>query len=88
MTNKEMINRLFDDANTSNALNALDCVEEKKLQTNADRIRAMSDEELTYFLCDVGECDRRCPANLSSCVFSDSSCEEAWLKWLTEEVEE
>lgn len=29
MTNKEMINRPFDDANTSNALNALDCVEER-----------------------------------------------------------
>lgn len=32
--------------------------------TNADRIRAMSDEEIANFLCNVGDCDRRCPQRM------------------------
>ena len=74
MTNKEMINRPFDDANTSNALDALDCVEEKKPQTNADRIRAMTDEELMLWLY----------------AYADGSgkTREQWLEWLKEEVED
>lgn len=55
-------------------------------QTNADRIRAMSDEELANMLVDIGECDKRCPAKLDDCIFSDSSCRSAWLDWLQQEA--
>lgn len=54
--------------------------------TNADRIRSMTDEELAYMLVDIGECDRRCPAKLDDCIFSDSSCRSAWLDWLKSPV--
>lgn len=57
-----------------------------KPQTNADRIRQMSDEELADMLVDIGECDRRCPAKLGDCIFSDSSCRSAWIGWLKSTV--
>lgn len=56
--------------------------------TNADRIRAMTDAELANFLNDIGECDRRCPAKIGDCIFSDSSCVAAWLDWLKQEAKE
>lgn len=62
------------------------CQKEYK-QTNADRIRAMTDEEIADFLCDIGECDRRCPAKDDDCIFSDSTCRIAWLGWLKQESE-
>ena len=55
-------------------------------RTNADRIRSMTDEEIADFLCDIGECDRRCPAKIGDCIFSDSTCRIAWLEWLKKEV--
>lgn len=58
------------------------------IKTNADRIRSMTDEEIADFLCDIGECDRRCPAKIGDCIFSDSTCRQAWLEWLKEEVGE
>lgn len=58
-----------------------------KPQTNADSIRQMSDEELADMFVDIGECDRRCPAKLGDCIFSDSSCRSAWLDWLKSPVE-
>lgn len=60
-----------------------DCYKFKKRNTtNADRIRAMSDEELAKFItseyyqphCPVGSCP----------VVED--CEECWLDWLKAEV--
>lgn len=59
-----------------------------KAKTNADSIRAMTDEEIADFLCDIGECDRRCPAKIGDCFFSDSSCRSAWLDWLKEEAKD
>ena len=57
-----------------------------KPQTNADHIRSMTDEEIADFLCDIGECDRRCPAKIGDCIFSDSTCRQAWLEWLKGEA--
>lgn len=52
-------------------------------QTNADRIRSMSDEELAEFLCKVKSdyqwADHEFP--------SDEECGE-WVEWLQTEVEE
>ena len=55
-------------------------------KTNADRIRSMSDAELAGFFCDIGNCDRRCPAKIGDCIFSDAMCAGAWLDWLKQEA--
>ena len=47
----------------------------KKQKTNADMIRSMSDEELVYFILEVG-----CPDG-TVCSCSDN-CENCWMKWL------
>ena len=54
--------------------------------TKADRIRAMSDEELAKFLCDISTaecCDRSCPAR-GICGFGDNGM----IKWLKQPAEE
>ena len=57
---------------TKELLNALDSV--KKPQTNADRIRAMSDEELAK--------------EMRSHAFALATCsEKAWLEWLQSPAE-
>ena len=53
-------------------------------QTNADRIRAMSDEELAEFLCDG------CPPfrkNGVSC-YVPKTCHNCWLDWLKQPVKD
>ena len=58
-----------------------------KPQTNADRIRAMSDEELAEFM---RPWDSGCPRwkeNPLPCSDWDN-CGECWLKWLKEEVKD
>ena len=51
-------------------------------KTNADRIRAMSDEELAQFLNTRG-----CPSeNHSNCF--EMSCKHCWEKWLKQPAEE
>ena len=54
--------------------------------TNADRIRAMTDEQLAYFLLAV-------KIDYAGCAFPDhescpakGSCYDCWLEWLKEEV--
>ena len=54
--------------------------------TNADRIRAMSDEELAEFLCGISTaecCDRSCPAR-HICGYGDSGM----IKWLQQPAKE
>ena len=61
--------------------------EEAPHKTNADRIRAMNDEELAEWICEFSDCDYRCPiggANIS-CVYG---CAYALLVWLKQEVSE
>ena len=58
--------------------------------TNADKIRAMTDEELASTLQDYSSiCGfGRCPAYMHSCGFSVSDCADAWLAWLKQEADE
>ena len=49
-------------------------------RTNADRIRAMSDEELAEFITSCG-----CPDHARSC---QRSCEQCNLEWLKQPAEE
>lgn len=51
----------------------------KKPQTNADRIRAMSDEELAAFLDTINACTCSYAMGKSPCGGEDCPC---WLDWL------
>lgn len=52
-------------------------------KTNADCIRAMSDEELAKWLSDMHD-SVTCPNNGS--VDCNPSCKKCWLDWLKQEV--
>ena len=54
----------------------------KKL-TNADRIRAMSDEELSVWIAGISECPA-CPKGGTEC--DAWTCDGAWLEWLKQEA--
>ena len=61
----------------------------KKSFTNADRIRAMTDEELAWFIYTKTGCDHKCMHwNSESCSDPDSAkvCGEVWLEWLKQEI--
>ena len=55
-----------------------------KAVTNADRIRAMSDEELAEWLGQYGERSFAC-TGLGACD-CQTTCRECWLDWLRQEV--
>ena len=63
----------------------LDLYEEKKPVTNADRIRAMSDEELAEWLSDMHDAVT-CPNN--GAIDCNPSCKRCWLDWLKQEVKD
>ena len=61
-----------------------DCLSEAT-KTNADSIRAMSDEELAKWLCSISTaecCDRSCPAR-NMCDLGDNGL----IKWLKQPAE-
>lgn len=70
--------------------NQFDDCEDKK-PSNADRIRAMTDEELAEFAVSTGQ---GCAPgeNLVECCFDhkdgpvEADCRKCWLDWLKEEV--
>ena len=55
----------------------------EKPQTNADRIRAMTDEELAVFLCDNVDC-AFCEEIKGNCTVG---CKDRMLLWLKDQVE-
>jgi len=69
-----------------------DCVKgdkwEERPLTNADKIRAMTDEELAKWFCDKVSCGCECLALCRNCGRDDKSCSQAWLNWLKQEVQE
>lgn len=63
---------------------------EKKIVTNADRIRSMTDEELAEFLDNnVPDCARLCPDFKAGCSWtcSHNQGKDFLLKWLQSEAE-
>lgn len=54
--------------------------------TNADRIRAMTDEELAELM--MFNCECFCTAEKSGCMENDRTCKQAWLEWLKQEVDD
>ena len=71
------------------------CCPLTKPQTRADKIRAMSDEEITEFvfrngintLCDI-ICGGECNAIASFKKSGDEACKEIVMKWLKQSVKE
>ena len=59
----------------------------QKPQTNADRIRAMTDEELAEFIIGKSNCGA-CPNEEQCDDWHIGSCKDAWLNWLKQEVTE
>ena len=60
---------------------------ENKIETNADRIRAMSDEELAEFLCEFNGCySDKCPG-AELCEFGGGLA-NGLKKWLKQPAEE
>ena len=54
--------------------------------TNADRIRAMSDEELAELIFDCVACDD-CPVGSKKCKREFVKCKDAALCWLKQEAD-
>lgn len=61
----------------------LDYPKPHKARTNADRIRAMSDEEMAKKL---GR-GLGCPVN-AECIKMSGDCKDCWLDWLQQPAEE
>ena len=54
--------------------------------TNADRIRAMSDEELAKSIARIAMCVD-CKIKNPTCTLPISNCEKSWLEWLKQEAD-
>ena len=63
---------------------ARELVDHAKPPTNADRIRAMSDEELTALFADD---ERACPPSHRHCSKYVNKCDGCWLEWLQQPAE-
>lgn len=65
------------------AISALDKQEQKKPLTNADRIRAMTDEELARHFS-----FRWCPPDRHCTALDKITCYDCWFDWLKQEVKD
>ena len=54
---------------------------------NADKIKAMTDEELAYYIAMFMDCDECILKDEGSCV-DVITCQTAWLDWLKQEVQD
>ena len=79
-----------DGIHRSCAAKVWNCHNQIKKQTNADRIRAMSDDELADYIFGVSVHEKPCVLCSDDCDFcelSDEECKNRTLKWLQQEVE-
>ena len=64
-------------------------VSKRKPNTNADRIRSMTDEELARMLASNADCNEcRIYAYKDACMENYDTCVCQWLGWLRHEIEE
>lgn len=84
---------IWDHGKVDSVCAELDCLNYVKTErtTNADRIRAMSDEELarwlTYSICRYAKCGDTCPV-LSGDDPAGPACMTSILDWLTQPAQE
>ena len=92
----EMFLKAFDDSEEKNVCdckhsrNSRDnepCCRCDSRQTNADRIRNMSDEELAEFLAYNAYCEECYVEKDDSCCYPDGTCKKKHLDWLQSEAE-
>ena len=92
----EMFLKAFDDSeeknvcdckHSSNSRDDEPCCRCDSRQTNSDRIRNMSDEELAEFLAYNAYCEECYVKNDDSCCYPDGTCKQKHLEWLQSEVE-
>lgn len=77
----------YDDCRTSSGLTWPCGAYQPKTVTNADRIRAMSDEELANFIPDWSY-TKACKCNEHEFIGCDNQCEKCVLDWLKQPAEE
>ena len=63
------------------------CPADCKPKTNADRIRAMTDEEMADWI-ELLLCPLNCPDEQMGEAFERTSCDGCWLSWLKSTVKE
>ena len=63
-----------------------DCPRVPKPQTNADRIRSMTDEEMAEFFRNTTFCDS-CFIFKNECGTEKYSCKQRWIDWLKQEAD-
>ena len=63
------------------------CVGFEPIRTNADRIRAMSDEELAEWIAARIDCEV-CPVSHDEPISGTEECHKRIIDWLQQEVEE
>ena len=59
--------------------------------TNADRIRAMTDEELSVFLAGMTyskNCSQKCRKEMMAFGEIRTYCDDCWLEWMKKDVDE
>ena len=92
----EMFLKAFDDSeeknvcdcqHNSNSRDDEPCCRCDSRQTNADRIRNMSDEELAEFLAYNAYCEECYVKKDDSCCYPDGTCKQKHLEWLQSEAE-
>lgn len=64
------------------------CGDTDKPQTNADRIRSMTDEELAEFIANSTSCETCVVRKGGSDGCQNTNCSTAWLDWLKQEVDD
>lgn len=60
----------------------------KDKQTNSDRIRNISDEQLAEFLAYNASCEECYVKKDDSCCYPDGTCKQKHLEWLQSEAEQ
>ena len=92
----EMFLKAFDDSeekiscnckHNRNSRNNEPCCRCDSRQTNADRIRNMSDDELAEFLAYNAYCEECYVKKDDSCCYPDGTCKQKHLEWLQSEAE-
>ena len=80
-------NHACDCKHNSNSRDDEPCCRCDSRQTNAGRIRNMSDEELAEFLAYNAYCEECYVKNDDSCCYPDGTCKQKHLEWLQSEAE-
>ena len=92
----EMFLKAFDDSeeknvcnfqHNSNSIDDEPCCRCDSRQTNADRIRNMTDDELAEFLAYNAYCEECYVKKDDSCCYPDGTCKQKHLEWLQSEAE-